>query len=337
MTPLAPRRAAAVSIAALLTLGLAACSGDGADQASSDAGRAEMSAPEGASEGAAVEGEAGDVAADASVAPDADAVVDREVVVTGYMDLVAPDPSEAVDEITRMVEQAGGRIEGLDESPGIDGEPGAASVTARIPADRTTSAVEAISEVAAVRHVEISKDDVTSQGQDLDARISALTTSTERLTALLAEAGSTADLLEVERELAARQANLDSLTAQRGALTDQVALSTIRISITEDSAPVSAPRSGFVDGLTTGWSALVATVHTIVLVLAVLLPWLALALVGYVIFRLVRRRRRASAPPSGPGSTGGRGDGGPEDGGSPESDGGAPTPDPEREPELANR
>jgi hypothetical protein len=326
MTPLAPRRAAAVSIAALLTLGLAACSGDGADQASSDAGRAEMSAPEGASEGAAVEGEAGDVAADASVAPDADAVVDREVVVTGYMDLVAPDPSEAVDEITRMVEQAGGRIEGLDESPGIDGEPGAASVTARIPADRTTSAVEAISEVAAVRHVEISKDDVTSQGQDL-----------ERLTALLAEAGSTADLLEVERELAARQANLDSLTAQRGALTDQVALSTIRISITEDSAPVSAPRSGFVDGLTTGWSALVATVHTIVLVLAVLLPWLALALVGYVIFRLVRRRRRASAPPSGPGSTGGRGDGGPEDGGSPESDGGAPTPDPEREPELANR
>lgn len=336
MTLPLPRRAAAAATALLLVLGLAACSGSGADESSSDAGGPEMAA-EGAYDGAvegAVEGEARDVAADAASAADATEVVAREVVVTGSMDLVAEDPSETADEITRMVEQAGGRIEGLTKSPGTDGEPGDASLTARIPADRTTSAVEAMSDVATVEHVEISKEDVTSQGQNLDARISALTTSTERLTELLASAGSTADLLEVERELATRQAELDSLAAQRGALSDQVALSTIWISISADAAPVSAPRSGFFDGLSTGWSALSATVQTIVLALGVLLPWLAVAAVAFLVVRLVRRRR-ASAPPAGPGGAPGSGGSDGPDG--PGSDDDSPAADPEREPELARR
>ncbi|WP_418277502.1 DUF4349 domain-containing protein [Isoptericola jiangsuensis] len=340
MTLLVPRRAAAAATALLLTLGLAACSGSGDESASdADATGAMTSeiAPDAAYDGSG-ETESGDVAAEAASAADATSVVDREIVVTGSMDLVAEDPAATAEEISRMVEQAGGRIDGLTESPGTDGEPGDASLTVRIPADRTTSAVEAMSDVATVRHVEIAKDDVTSQGQNLDARISALTTSTDRLTELLASAGSTADLLEVERELATRQAELDALSAQRDALSDQVAMSTIWISITADTAPVTAPRSGFVDGLATGWSALSATVQTIVLVLGVLLPWLALAAVVLLVVRVVRRRRSDAPPTSGSAGPHGAGphDDGPADDGTGSGDD-APAADHEREPALVRR
>ncbi|WP_278236873.1 DUF4349 domain-containing protein [Isoptericola sp. AK164] len=319
------RRATALTVAAMLTVGLAACTGsDDRVSAGVDAAVTEES------DGRAAADEAAAVAGETVVAPERDssAVVDREVVVTGWIELTSPDPSRTTAELTRMVEQAGGRVEQLTESPDHDGEPGAASMTVRIPAARTTSAVDAISDLATVQQVEISRDDVTSQGQNLDARISALTTSTGRLTELLSEAGSTEDLLEVERELASRQAELDSLVAQREALSDRVAMSTLHIQITPLTAPVTAPSSGFTDGLETGWSALVAFVQTVVLVFGVLLPWLVLAGAGFLVFWIVRRRRASSAPPSGPG--------GADDGASPE-DPHDPAPvagSPDREPEL---
>ncbi|NNU28003.1 DUF4349 domain-containing protein [Isoptericola sediminis] len=313
------RRATALTIAAILTFGLAACTGSdenvsvGVDTATDDAAGAS------AADAAAV--------AEESVVTEADrtAAVDREVVVTGWIEMTSPDPSRTTAELTRMVEGAGGRVDQLSESPDLDGEPGPASMTVRIPAARTTSAVEALSELATVQHVEVTKDDVTSQGQNLDARISALTTSTKRLDELLSQATSTEDLLEVERELAARQAELDSLVAQREALSDQVAMSTLHIQITPRTAPVTAPASGFVDGLETGWSALVAAAKTVVLVLGVLLPWLLpIGAVGLIVWFL--RRRRSSAPPSGPG----RGEDDPRGPGSPAPSTGAP----DREPEL---
>ncbi|WP_402464415.1 DUF4349 domain-containing protein [Isoptericola aurantiacus] len=307
------RRAATATAALVLTLGLAACSAD--DGASGEADMSSAGAADPAADGAADEGaplteEAG---GDGAVVDEPTAVVDREVVVTGYVELTSADPAGTATELVRMVEQVGGRVEQLTETPGTDDDPGAASAIVRIPADRTTNAVDALGDLATVQRVEISKDDVTSQGQNLDARISALTTSTDRLTELLASAGSTEDLLQVERELADRQAELDSLVAQREALSDQVAMSTIHVDITPETAPVTAPSSGFLDGLATGWSALSATVQTLVLVLGVLLPWLALAAVAYLVVRWLRRRRRSGAGASGAeGSDGdddGRGDG----------------------------
>jgi hypothetical protein len=316
------RRAATAAVAAALALGLAGCSGSGAD----GSGEAQMSAEDSAGEAAAV--------AEATAGAEEDAgstVVDREVVVTGHVSLVSEEPTTTAAELIRLVEQAGGHVEERHENPGDEDSPGSASLTVRVPAERTTSAVDAIGGLGTVQDVEMSSTDVTSRGQDLDARISALTTSAERLTELLAAAGSTADLLEVERELSQRQAELDSLTAQRDALSDEVAMSTLHIQISAPAAQIMAPRGGFTGGLATGWNALAATVETVVLVLGVLLPWLALAAVGYVAFRLVRRRGRADAPPSGPGG----GAGGP--GSGPDGDPDGPgTSESRREPELTH-
>lgn len=317
-----PRRAVTAALAAVLTLGLAACTGTGADGAA-ESGVEASTAEDAAGEAAAVADET------APADGEADTVVDREVVVTGYLTLLSENPATTSAELVRLVEQAGGHVEERHEDPGDDDSAGSAELTVRVPADRTSSAVEALRGLGTVQDIEMSSEDVTSRGQNLDARISALTTSTDRLTELLASAGSTADLLEVERELSQRQAELDSLVAQREALSDLVAMSTLHVRIDAPAAQLAGPRGGFSGGLATGWNALVASVETVVLVLGVLLPWLVVAAAGYVVYRLVRRRR--ADVPGGPGGTSGGPGSGP-DGGTD----GPGTSESRRQPELTH-
>lgn len=324
-SPARRRGALALLTCGALALTLAACS------AGSDGSTAESGAD------TAVQGTGGgDATADlgAGAGVSEEAAVDREIVTTAYATVVAPDPSAAARDLARIAEQAGGRVERRSELSARGDEPGSASLTLRIPADRMSTTLEALSGVGDVSEVSVDTDDVTTEGRDLDARIAALTTSTERLRELMGTAGSTDDLLQVEQELSDRQAELDSLKAQRQLLSEQVAMSTLRVEVTSEPATVAARQGGFVGGLGSGWAALVATVEGVVLVLGILLPWLAVAAAGYLVYRLVRRRLRPATPGS-PGTAGGGPGSGPGD----DPDAGAPTPpvDPEREPAPVGR
>ena len=144
----------------------------------------------------------------------------------------------------------------------------------------------------------VSRSDVTTKTVDLDARISALQTSVARLQALMDDAASTADLLAAEKALSERQANLESLQSQRALLADQVELSTLTVHLQPIGvAPAGGP-DGFLEGLSTGWKALVSALGAAVVVLGVLLPWLAVAglVAAAVLVSLRTVRRRAAVP-----------------------------------------
>ena len=98
------------------------------------------------------------------------------------------------------------------------------------------------------------------------------------------------------RKLPARQAELDSLTAQRAVLADAVALSTVYVSLTPESEAAQFTPPGFLSGLESGWNALRTVVATVITAAGFLLPFaLALAVVAVpiivVVFALRRRRR----------------------------------------------
>lgn len=321
----------AVLTGAVLAMTLAACTageGDagmsesaGDTAGTSDAGSSTADAPASGAIGAG-----GGISEEASL--------DREIVTTAYATVVAPDPSAAARDLARLAEQAGGRVEQRSEISATDDEPASASLTLRIPADRVSNTIEALSGIGEVRDVSVDTVDVTGQGRDLDARIAALTTSTQRLRELMGSAGNTEDLLRVEQELSDRQAELDALKAQRQQLSEQVAMSTLNIDVTSEPVTAVARQGGFVGGLESGWAALVSTVAGVVLVLGILLPWVAVAAVGYLVYRLVRRRVHPAAPGAPGGASGSGPDGGgPDDGGPPH---GAPL-DPQRTPQPVGR
>ncbi|WP_125774104.1 DUF4349 domain-containing protein [Antribacter gilvus] len=282
-------RLAALLAGTALVLGLAACSGGG-----DGGGSSEGAEPAADSAAAYAPSDLGGAAASA------EGTVARELVTTGSASIVAADPARTAQDLARIVEQAGGRVEQRSETAGSDGERGSASMTLRVPADRVTPTLEALDSLGEVSQVSIETVDVTGTAQDLDARIVALTTSTDRLRKLMTEAASTDELLEVERELSARQADLDSLRAERDRLSDEVAMSTLRVDIFADEEDVMvANRSGFLGGLAAGWEALVSTFRALLLVLGVLLPWLAVAALVYLVVTVVRRARRTRQARSG--------------------------------------
>ncbi|MCK9792160.1 DUF4349 domain-containing protein [Isoptericola sp. 4D.3] len=310
------RRAPALTaLATALLLAVAGCSSGGDSSGASSGVEAEAPAADVGTEGGAGEAltEGGDGSGATGGTEPAGTAAQREIVTTGSATVVADDPAAAASRLARLVEEAGGRVERRSETVTTDDSPGSASMTVRLPADRMTGAVEALDTLGTVEAVDVQTTDVTGEGQNLDARIAALTTSTDRLRDLMKSAGSTEELLQVEQELSERQADLDALTAERQRLSDQVVMSTLDVEIVPEPVAAAQSRGGFLGGLAAGWGGLVTTVQTVVLVLGALLPWLAVAALGYLGYRWVRRRTRPSAEAEGgaPGANGDDGPGGP--------------------------
>lgn len=218
---------------------------------------------------------------------------DREIIRNADMALRVDDVRETVDRIDSITAQAEGRI--ASKSVTATGDSLYAFVTARVPADRLDSVIAALGSLGEITSLSVVAEDVTAQGADLDARIQALQASITRLRELLAAAQSTKDLIEVEAELTTRQAELDSLVAQRSALSDLVALSTLNVSVSPSSEAAEWSPPGFASGLQSGWNALRTLTAGLITLVGFLLPFVAvvlLAAIPVIALILVLRRRR---------------------------------------------
>lgn len=275
-----------ISITAALLLSGLALVGCTAPAGMTDA--VELRAPEGQ---ATAPFDAADSAAGASEA--VAEPIDRQVITTGYVTITVDEPMDAAADAVRITEAAGGRVDGRTEYAPIGGDKGSATLTLRIPADALNETLDELRDLGDVQEVSLNASDVTMQTQDLDARITALTTSIERLLALLATATETEALITLETAIADRQAELESLQSQRRYLADQVDMSTITLSlISVADAPVDEPDT-FVSGLVAGWNAFVAFFAGLLVALGVLLPWLVFAgIVTVVVIVLVRRAQK---------------------------------------------
>ena len=225
---------------------------------------------------------------------------DRSVVTTGTMTITADEPLDAAREAVRIVEGAGGRVDARTEKAPTKDNRGSATLSLRIPSSALTSTLDDLRELGERPDVALSSVDVTTEAHDLDARISALRASVERLTALLATATDTKVLIELESAISERQGNLESMEAQQRQLADQVSLSTIDLSlISVTDAPVEQPDT-FWSGLAAGWGAFAGFVGFVLVAAGVLLPWaLAAAAIAAVVVVAVRmRRRRVAAQPA---------------------------------------
>ena len=224
------------------------------------------------------------------------ATADRQVITTGYVTITVDDPMASANDAVKVVEQAGGRVDGRTEyAPKDETDKGSATLTLRVPSDTLTATLDKLRELGTVEEVSLNSSDVTMVTQDLDARITALTASIDRMLTLLASATDTDALITIETAISDRQAQLESLQSERRYYADQVSLSTVTLNlVSEYNAPAAEPNT-FLTGLVTGWNAFVAFFAGLLVALGVLLPWLVLAgIVTFVVIRIVKWRKDAS-------------------------------------------
>ena len=244
-------------------------------------------------------GVTGEPAPDKGVSGGGEIVTDnRDVVTTGTVSLTVKDPISSAQSAADITEQAGGRVDSRSENPSIDGQPSSANLVLRIPADELDNAVIELKKLGTVNKVSLNATDITQQTQDIEARITSLQTSVDRLLSLMAKATDTADLIAIESALSERQSELEGLQAQRDYLADQVDFSTISLELYSEGT-VSPPNpDSFWDGLVAGWNTLVSALSGALVALGFMLPWLAaLGLVGAVVLLIVwlsTRKRKAA-------------------------------------------
>jgi hypothetical protein len=277
-----------IAVITALVLGLAGCTStsDGSG-GSSDGG-----------------GVSGGVAGPGVVAPDQPATGEdssgdqtRQEVVTGTLSLLATDPLKAADRARTVVEDAGGRLDGFVKEPKSQFQEASAQLVARIPSDRLDATLDELEGLGTVQSLSTQSADVTQQKTDIDSRIRSLQASTDRLRQLITTAATTADLIAIETALSDREAQLESLVAQRDYLADQIDYATITVIVTTPTnAPAPAP-TDFWSGLLAGFAALMGALSWTVIAVGAALPWLLflalLALVVFAVVRLVRSRSRS--------------------------------------------
>lgn len=211
---------------------------------------------------------------------------ESQVITTGSATVRAQEPADAADKFMVQVREEGGRIASSETSM-RDEEP-RASVTARVPAEKYQTVVDALDDYGEVLAHSTQATDVGQEKVDLEARSQALRASIDRLTGLMGSAESVEDLLAAEEMMTQRQSELDSLTGQLDYLNDQVSMSTLSVTFTPDVETYRSPNV-----FQRAWDAFTSSLEATLIVFMGLLPWLLiLGAVAAVVWALIRRRRR---------------------------------------------
>ncbi|MCU1481738.1 MAG: hypothetical protein JWQ19_2524 [Subtercola sp.] len=288
------KRKSLVIIGVAAVLLLSGCSAGSSSNSSSGSQGSGAVGPAQAPAGVADGGVSG-AAGTGSAAADA-LLPDTQVVTTGSLALLAGDPSAVADQAVALVETAGGHVDNRTQQSASDGNDARADLVLRVPSANVSSTIESLKKLATVESVSISASDVTTQVQDVDARIVALQTSVNRLLDLMSKATNTTDLIALESTLSSRQADLDSLVAQKASITDQVQYSSLTVGISSTPAAATVAPSDFWSGLGIGWTSVVAALSGALVALGVALPWLVIvgviALIVILIVRFAGRKTR---------------------------------------------
>ncbi|OWA18231.1 hypothetical protein B9W68_04745 [Streptomyces sp. CS227] len=293
------RRAAVVL--AVAVLGLAGCSA-GSDSGASSAGdrAAAPSAADGAGGGQAgnAKRESADEAADGKARPELKGV---HLIRTAELHLRVKDVPSALASARSVVEGAGGYV-GNESTRRDSQDHERSTVVVRVPQERYEAVLDALGEGGEVVSRRTSAEDVTEEVVDVESRLKSQRASVARVRELMDRAEKLSDIVSLEGELSSRQMELEALLAQQSSLKDRTSMATVTLQLTERSAKTESKEEGgptFTDALSGGWSAFVATLRWLTVVVGAALPFVLALGLALLAWRFTRRLRRpAPAAPA---------------------------------------
>jgi hypothetical protein len=220
---------------------------------------------------------------------------EQAIIRNGNMALEVKDVSTTVADVTSLITSSSGRIESSSLSAEFENSGASAYIVARVPEAKLDEVIAAVSELGKRTTLNLSTTDVTIQVIDLTARIDALVISRDRLSDLMAQATTTADLLAAEQALAQRQSELDSYQAQLDYLNSQVKESTLNIQILSNSTSITSGLSGIGATLIQALRNFLQGFESVILFIGSAIPWVLVLFIFYIasksISKLVQKRK----------------------------------------------
>ena len=225
-----------------------------------------------------------------------------KIIRDGRIGIVIADGSfsKGVSRVTQIARANGGFVL---ESSSRDERSGA--LTLRIPAKRFDDAMLALRGLAGelegeVEFQDISGQDVTAEFIDLGARLDILQDRRDLLRDIQSEATSSSEILRLAALIDDVTLMIENIQGRLRFLRDQVAEATIKVEVRErDVAPEEAgsepENPSLTDSFELAVQGFLRIVGAIVIGLGYLIPLGVIALIGYGVLRLVRRRDRVAS------------------------------------------
>ena len=220
-----------------------------------------------------------------------------KIIRDGRIGIVVPDKKfgDTVGDITFIAEKYGGFI--ISSSTNNDRS---GTFVLRIPARRFDRAISDIRDLAThVRFQEVKGNDVTAEFIDQQARLRILKARKALLFGLFQKATTTEEILRMSNQLDDVQLRIEQIQGQINFINDQVAESTLRVSIQEQNAPKTATTTD-VDNPDLGSSVDLAVqgflriVGAVIVGLGYLIPLTLLGAIVWFVVWTVRRSRAIS-------------------------------------------
>ncbi|MBA3249496.1 MAG: DUF4349 domain-containing protein [Geodermatophilaceae bacterium] len=296
------RTGRAAVLAVLGAMLLAGCSGGGSDSGAESAvngGGGGSSGDFGSGEESPGGDDGGTAGEPGTALPLGPQTLDRQIIVTAEIRVRSQDVQRDADRAAQQATTLGGIVSG--DVRGGSGSQQTADLVLRVPPERVDQLLDALAGFGEEVSRSVRTEDVTTVKADVDSRVESLQASLDRLRGLLADASDITDLVALERELAARESDLESLQAQQRALGDQISLATVSLSLVAEAPEPEDETAGFLGGLGTGWDAFLTVGSALLTALGASLPFLVLVglIVGTVGW-VSRRRHRLADPPAAP-------------------------------------
>ena len=238
----------------------------------------------------------------------------RQIIANAKISLVVAKTEAAMVGVEQIASELGGYLSDVDLSKGgyDQTEELHGWLTLRVPSDSLEEAMDRLQALATdVNYLNISRQDVTDQYSDLDARLRNLRATETELLALLTEVrerpnSKVEDILDVHRSLTQIREEIETLQGRKNLLDNQIGFSTVRVELTPDSinrpiveepwsasGPVRSALRALVATLQGLLTALIwAVLYLTPLLLVVLVP---LAILIWLARFLVIRRRKNRA------------------------------------------
>lgn len=221
----------------------------------------------------------------------------RKIIYTARVQLFVDGLDRAEKELSKLVEKNKGYIAESDIQ-GRTGKQRRGTWTVRIPVKHFKAFRESILDLGVPEQNSLNSQEITREYVDLDGRLkNALATEQRLKEHLKKDTKEVKDILAVEKEISRVHAEVESMQGQLRLWDNQVALTTIYITIfeREDYVPPQAHSFGTVVGETfmKSINGLIATGKTLVLVVVAMAPWLVVLAVFIVpVWWLARRSLR---------------------------------------------
>jgi hypothetical protein len=220
----------------------------------------------------------------------------QAIIYTANLTVRVDNVTGVASQAKQLVTAAGGYVGG-ENTVNEPGSPTSADVTFKVPAAQYAAVLDQLGSSRIGRRLSLRQQaqDVTQDVADVNSRVASAKATLASFRDLLHRTTDVGQIVQIEQEIATRESDLESLQARQRSLSRETAFATIAMRIEGPAARAATRSGGLGKALASGWHAFTAFLGGVAVVIAVTLPFLALAaLLGVPALWLVRRRRRSA-------------------------------------------